>query len=319
MTISKDDKKLSNKTAIDQLLENSKDGWWPYRPGRSPSLEPTVWAAIAVKDVDKKLASKTLENLLASQKSDGGWSTDPNFKESDWTTQLALIALHTLKPLASDQSAKKLEQAYTKGLDLIMSMRTDMITDMTRILMTVVSGPDFDYPRGWPWEKGNAHWVEPTAYAVLAFKLASRGEEKRYRGALKSADEYLLSKACNPAGWNYGSPKEFSGYEPPAPYATTWALIALQTDPNNTVVKNSLDYLRKTTESHISIATNAQAIIARSLYGDDTTEAAKRLADRLDEERNSDTLTLSSVALAAIAMSATPDSNPLKISKANRA
>jgi hypothetical protein len=312
MTISKD-KNQATTTATEQLLASAKNGWWPYRPGRAPSLEPTVWAAIAIRDVDKKLAATTLENLLASQKSDGGWSTDPNFTASDWTTQLALIGLQSLKPLADEQSQKKIDQAYTKGLDLVMSMRTDTINDMTRILMTVFSGPDFDYPRGWPWEKGNAHWVEPTAYALLAFRLADRGAEKRYSRAMKSADEYLLSKACQPAGWNYGSPHEFSGDEAPTPYATTWALIALQTSPDNAVVQKALNYLREVSQAHISIAANALAIIALNIFGDDTAQAAKRLNAQLEAERNSDTLTITAIALSAIAMDVANQSNPLKI------
>lgn len=308
--------KTSTQTATELLLENGKDGWWPYRPGRAPSLEPTIWAAIALRDVDKKLAAKTVENLLATQKSDGGWSTETDLKQSDWTTQLALIGLQTLKPTVDAATNTKIDQAYAKALQLIMSMRTDMINDMTRVLMTVVSGPDFDYPRGWPWEKGNAHWVEPTSYALLAFRLTGRSEEKRFNRAVKSGEEYLISKACQPAGWNYGSPHEFSGDEPPTPYATTWALIALQTKAKDPVVKKALEYLRQASQSNISVAANSLAVLALNVYGDDTKEAAQRLASQLDAEKDSDTLTLTAVALASIAMQTTSTTNPLKVQTA---
>jgi len=80
---------------------------------------------------------------------------------------------------------------------------------------------------GWPWISDTFSWVQPTAYAILALKLA--GLEKHAR--IKEAERLLFDRVCPGGGWNFGIPIVLDQPLDPSLVETAIALIALQDFP----------------------------------------------------------------------------------------
>lgn len=302
----------SNLTAA-FLETQTKDGWWPYLPGHGESVEATAWCAIACKK-NEKLARAALKHLTEIQNSDGGWSTAADTGASDWSTAAALLALNVLKKhtKAIDPSLTTgIERAVSRGCKLLVSLRTDIITDLTRVGLMVMQGPEFDYPRGWPWEPNTYHWVEPTSYAILAIKSSPYAADKRYKQIVSQAQQYLLEKTCSAGGWNFGSPRTLGTDWPPLPSPTAFALLAMQ-DQSGPKIDQALTYLRTASGPPIdSTIADSLALIARNLHGDDVSKQVAPIKERFSK-LDQQSVNLCSIAAGTIAINLATDGNPFK-------
>jgi hypothetical protein len=304
---------MTNKLSASYLESQAKDGWWPYVAGRGPSVEATAWCAIACRK-NKKLAQAAISNLVATQNSDGGWTSAPDTGKSDWSTGAALLAIAILGRTHADMDGAmggKVHAATDRGLKFLVGLRTDLITDLTRVGLTIMQGPDFDYPRGWPWEPDTYHWVEPTSYAILAIKYSPYATDKRYKTMVSQAHAYLLEKTCTPAGWNFGSPRTLGADWPALPGPTALALIAMQ-DVSSPKIDQALAYLRDLTGPTIDTTiADSLSVLARDLHGDDMSKEGKAILERFSK-RSDMGQNLCSLAAAAIACNLPADGNPFK-------
>jgi hypothetical protein len=86
---------------------------------------------------------------------------------------------------------------------------------------------------GWPWRKGNASWIEPTAQTLIALKkLALNKAAGGYRAAevqhrVQEGEKLVLSRRCSDGGWNCGNPNVFNYDLPSYPETTGLALLGL--------------------------------------------------------------------------------------------
>ena len=304
---------MTSELSTGYLQTEFRNGWWPYLPGRGESLEATAWCAIACRN-DEKLAAQAVRHIISRQNADGGWSTAPDVDggRSDWSSGLALLALNILQrqPSIDQRLSAQIKSCQERGFKKLTAQRADVITDLTRVGMMVMQGPDFDYPRGWPWAADTYNWVEPTAYALLAIKSGPYAKEKRYQQVVSEAQQYLFDKACSVGGWNFGAPRTLGADWPPMPPPTALALIAMQ-DVKHKQIDKALGYLRSLSGPSVtSLMGQSLSLIARSLHGEDTglNAAASAPAPPFSGGEN-----LATIAMATIAANLHKEGNPLKL------
>lgn len=309
---------MTDKLSIDYLRKSFKDGWWPYVLGSGPAMEATAWCAIASRK-DPKLAKRSLEYLLSNQQSDGGWCNSPAGKTSDWSTGIALLATNVLHTELADNAAdisNSVKEAVVKGTKFLAGYRADFITEAARVGMMLVEGPDFDYPRGWPWAPKTFNWIEPSSYAILAIKLGPLSSEKHYHKVLSEAHKYMFEKCCTDGGWNFGSPVTLGTTWPATPSPTALGLIALQ-DQTGTNIDRALQRLRTfPPESVESTISESLAIIARDLHKDDVSKLIVDLHSNYKRRENPGE-TLVGVAAGTIATNLAQQGNPFRIKTAS--
>jgi hypothetical protein len=136
---------------------------------------------------------------------------DGSSAQPQWTSSLALLALHHLRTSADVQAHLK---QHLAGIKVKRIGRNDVI-DLDGSL------------RGWAWVDDTFSWVEPTSYALIALKKTGQRETAR----IQEAERLLLDRACTDGGWNYGNRKvrnlELTSMVP----ATALAVMALQDVP----------------------------------------------------------------------------------------
>lgn len=299
------------------LLKHSQDGWWPYLVGRGPSTEATAWCAIACRE-DSDAAAKSLGYLLSAQNKDGGWSTVAGSEPSDWSSGLALLAVQVLqKSLTASKNRpeellKKAENSVKAGALHLLRSRADFLSEFSKVTMFILNGADFDYARGWCWSPDTFHWVEPTAYAVLALKMSPVAGDKRYKLALKEAQEYYLSKQCQSGGWNYGVPVSVGTKLPSQVVPTAWALIAMH-DLNDAKLAKGVSLLADTNGVTVdTLQAQALCIMALKAHGIDTKDRITKLHEQFSKHEPSDQ-NFFVAGLCSIAGSMSSSDNPLLV------
>jgi hypothetical protein len=93
--------------------------------------------------------------------------------------------------------------------------------------------------KGWPWIGGTHSWVEPTALAVLALRLAGHRKHPRVEEAVRM----IMDRQIPGGGWNYGNTFVFDRQLWPMPESTGLALVALQGLVERREIETSLEYL----------------------------------------------------------------------------
>ena len=269
------------RPTTDYLKSLSKNGAWPYVEGNKPATEPTVICAIACSD-DDSACEGALEYLLSTRNPDAGWSSGEGLGESDWNTAVALFgisrlstALKSRKKFSRDLE-QKTSQLYTESMGKLAALRAENLTGFGRTILTALSGPEYDYPRGWPWEQNTFNWVEPTAYSVLAIKAGQMAAETRFAKAIEHAHAYLFDKTCKGGGWNWGQTRTLGFDFPPVPRDTALALLALQDQPTNQKVKEAVQVLRTATADGAD-QIEPLALLALDALGEDVSDAASRM------------------------------------------
>jgi hypothetical protein len=302
---------MTNKLSTSYLESLCKDGWWPYIAGHGESVEATAWCAIATRK-NAELARASIERLIATQGADGGWSTAPETGVSDWSTAAALLAIGILhRELKDGALTPRVNSAFERGFKRLSGLRTDIITDVTRVGLIIMQGPDFDYPRGWPWEPDTYHWVEPTSYAILAVQSGPFAGQKRFANMVAQAHQYLLEKTCTAGGWNFGSPQTLGTDWPPLPSPTAMALIAMQ-NVRHAKVDKALSYLKELTGPTIdSTIADSLSMLARDIHGEDVSKEAPALVERFTK-RAGLSENLCALASATIACNLSTDGNPFR-------
>lgn len=122
--------------------------------------------------------------------------------------------------------------------------------------------------RGWGWTPGTASWVEPTAFALLAFgacppELLPAAAARRR----KLAEGMLYDRMCSGGGWNCGNPQVYGVAGEPLVVPTVWALLALRNQPERSENVLSLDWLEKNVPNIYGSGSLALARLCLEAYG----------------------------------------------------
>jgi hypothetical protein len=180
------------------LLARSRnpDGGFGARPGQPSEAEPTALAALALDDAPAR------SWLAEHQREDGSFSIETGPYVNDSATALGALALG---PGSEREFA----------LDHLETTRARRLPSTDAIPID----PD---AVGWGWVAGTASWVEPTARALWALRVARPSSL-----LVPDAVALLRDRESVGGGWNYGNRVVLREDLPPFAQTTAAALIGL--------------------------------------------------------------------------------------------
>ncbi|MBP6746213.1 hypothetical protein KA344_13340 [bacterium] len=302
------DSKRALSKALDFLrLHQDTVGWFPYKESGQPSMEATAWSALALRQ-DLSVSRAAALFLARNQNKDGGWSTEPGAGRSDWNSGPAMLCLRLLAAEHEEIGKNKdVKKAIKLGFARLLDSRIEFYQPIARLLLLMSQGPkSLAYGRGWPWDPDCFHWVEPTAYNLLALKYPTLPNDELYSRIVTFANQFLLEHSCRDGGWNHGNNITLEQYLPPYRLTTAEALLALQDRPDHASVQSSLKYLKSLSQqntSSVSLAVSALALLA---YQQPAKQEIKYLIARQGAD-GSFTTSIITTALAALALQADED------------
>lgn len=177
-------------------FRNADGGFGPH-PSQPSELEPTALAAMALADQDAAAW------LAAAQRPDGAFGFDVGPYVNDSATGLCALAVGP----GSERE---------KALDYLENAQARRVESSEEV-------PIDPSAVGWGWVGGTASWVEPTARALWALRVARPSSSR-----IADAVALLRDRASVGGGWNYGN-REVLGEElPPYAQTTAAALIGLR-------------------------------------------------------------------------------------------
>jgi hypothetical protein len=228
------------------------DGAFGPRMSEPSELEPTALAVLALDDAGARTW------LVEHQREDGSFSTDVGPYVNDSATGLGALALG---PGAERERA----------LDYLESSRALHVESTAAI-------PIDESAIGWAWARGTASWVEPTARALWALRVARPSSVK-----IQDAVDLLRDRESVGGGWNYGNRVVLGEDLPPFAQTTAIALMGLSGLDHNLEARglNTLRRLwRVESAGGLSLAT---ALVAFRIHGE-ATEAVRFALERLISE-----------------------------------
>lgn len=275
------------------------DGGWAFHAGGESRVEPACWAIQAIADTPDPGGnfSRAMQFLASRQLADGSWPASAGMDSGAWITSLACSAL-----AHSSQHAK----AVAAGLQWLCDDFPRDSSPWTKFLKTFQSNKHLvaqdDSLRGWGWTPRTSSWVEPTAFALMAFasvsasdgessisprrvafeisdSLASRIQERR---ALAVA--LLYDRMCSGGGWNCGNPRVYGVDGDALVLPTCWALLALRKEPEHSARSLSLAWLQREFAKIESAGSLAVALITLETYGLQPPPAKRNLPDWTPED-----------------------------------
>ncbi len=176
-------------------LQNADGGFGP-RVGQPSEAEPTALAALALGD------ERARTWLAEHQRDDGSFATIVGPYVNDSATGLGALALGP-------------GPERERALDALESFRAARADSTAAI-------PIDESAIGWAWTRGTASWVEPTARALWALRIARPSSER-----VADAASFFRDRECVGGGWNYGN-REVLGVDlPPFVQTTAISLIGL--------------------------------------------------------------------------------------------
>jgi hypothetical protein len=180
--------------------------------GQPSELEPTALAAMALADPE------AAGWLAAAQRPDGAFGFDVGSDVNDSATGLCALAVGPGSQ--RERALDYLENAQARRVESTAAVPIDPSAV------------------GWGWVGGTASWVEPTARALWALRVARPTSSR-----IADAVALLKDRGSVGGGWNYGN-REVLGEElPPYAQTTAAALIGLRRlDPD--LEMRGLDSLR---------------------------------------------------------------------------
>ncbi|MBS2007006.1 MAG: hypothetical protein JST01_08195 [Cyanobacteria bacterium SZAS TMP-1] len=309
---------LATRTEADQQ-------WFPYSAGGDCSLEATAWSLIALRQ-NKEVGAAGLDYLASCQnQSDGGWSTRPGAGKSDWNSGPVLLCLRILHSIYGDgdgdgdgssKAANARRNALKAGMSHLLDSRVEFFGPTARLLLLISKGRQgLEYGRGWPWDPKCFHWLEPTAYCLLALKLPTGPEKDVHKEVVKFADKFITDHACQGGGWNHGNDTSLGAFLPPYRLTTAEALLALQDYPQDARVKQGQKYLQSQAAQDSSSLSLAFSILALNAFGLGHEQELQYLLQRQAANGSFGPTTMST-AMAALALEAAAGTNILKAATA---
>lgn len=204
------------------------DGGWGYAPGKQSWLEPTCYSLLALMAQPEAAESfaRGWKLVRSWQLADGGWRPTAAVKDPAWSTALC-VTLHCAR--------RTFDEPFARGVGWLAGTTGNEGSLLERFLCLVMRPPnDFDRTlKGWPWRPNSASWVEPTAHALIALKLARAHASPgaalpQTAKRIADAEAMLLDRRAADGGWNYGNKRVLETNLPAYPETTGIALLGLQ-------------------------------------------------------------------------------------------
>jgi hypothetical protein len=213
----------SLRQRLDFLLRTQNDdGGWGYFPGKRSWLEPTAYAMLALDGRGDRAALDRAWRLVEGwQLPDGSWR--PGADVAGPGTWVTALGVHL------SCARGQFDEHFSSGVRWLLGTQGREGNWLGRLVALIQpGGPDNDVTHhGWPWLRGTSSWVEPTAQAIVALRLAAT-HYPSLDDRVRDAEELILTRKCRDGGWNYGSRRalgiDLSSY----PETTGVALVGLQ-------------------------------------------------------------------------------------------
>ena len=248
------------------LRSQNADGGWGYRARGVSYVEPTAAAMLAVTNDDAR--GRARDFLLSIQHADGGWGIAAIDDESGWMTAWAVLALAAF-PDTRDAVARGAQWLIdTEGLRVTDAASRAIIYQRLQIDSTL---------RGWPWQPGDAAWVQPTALAMLALCASGKSNAARVSDGIV----YLFDRAVAGGGWNIGNPEMLGKIVPATVQDTAVVLRALRAvgiSAEDKRVAQAIQFLRDQIARVKTPAELAWGIVALRDWSIETGDALARLS-----------------------------------------
>jgi hypothetical protein len=174
------------------------DGGFAARAGQPSEAEPTALAVLALDD------ARARTWLVEHQREDGSFSTDVGPYVNDSATGLG-----------GGGGGRGGARRGRRALDHLESSQALRVESTAAI-------PIDESAIGWAWARGTASWVEPTAHALWALRVARPSSPK-----IKDGVDLLRDRESVGGGWNYGNRVVLGEDLPPFAQTTAAALIGL--------------------------------------------------------------------------------------------
>ena len=203
------------------------DGGWGYHVNGMSYVEPTAAVLLALREPNLRAR----DFLLGLQHRDGGWGIAALDDESGWMTAWAIRALAKFDE----------RDAVARGVEWLLGVQVLRYTDpAARAQVQKLNGIDSTL-RGFPWQSGDASWVQPTALAMLALDAAGQRAHPRFDEAV----QYLRDRAIAGGGWNVGNPTMLGKTMPATAQDTALVLVAMRfVNANDAMMRQAIQYLR---------------------------------------------------------------------------
>jgi uncharacterized protein (DUF362 family) len=241
----------------------SAGGGWGYRTDQPAHLEPTCLALLALAAEPEKFAAVSAAGAQAIQKhahADGSFRLTRGRPQAVWPTALVLFTKTILNAPGTLPTIDKLLKIESKVVRLDTSDTGDIDTGLL----------------GWPWAEDTFSWVDPTAWACIALRVAGKGSEPRVQEGLR----LLLDRAHNTGGANYGSKVILGTQTDPQPGPTAILLLAVQGVKEHPKIDAAKGYLRTVAEKHSDLEMLSWVKLALSVHADDA--ATREMLPSLD-------------------------------------
>jgi hypothetical protein len=217
---------------LERLLAAANSaGAWGYALGSSGSAEPTALTALALAGCGRapEHVAAALRWLARLQCENGAVPISAGMDSPGWPTSLATLAWLRCAGEDNEPHSGQTE----KALGWLLETRGQPISpdpDIHDHDTTLV---------GWSWVAGTHSWLEPTAYALLALRVAGRADHPRVREGVR----LILDRALPGGGWNYGNRRVLEHVLRPFPATTGVALAALAGEPPEARIEAAISYL----------------------------------------------------------------------------
>ncbi|HEX6893754.1 MAG TPA: prenyltransferase/squalene oxidase repeat-containing protein [Bryobacteraceae bacterium] len=202
----------------------NQDGGWGYFPGKQSWLEPTAYAMLALEGTPGSAGAldRAWHLLQSWQLPDGSVRPAGDIAGGTWVTAL-FVLLGCVRGVPQASVGRAVEALLqVVGAEHNLAMRAFSYFNLLKTKLDVSH-------EGWPWRKGNAAWIEPTALTLVALKKAARQYgSAQLNGRVREGEALVLSRRCSDGGWNSGNPNVLNYDLPSYPESTGLALLGLQ-------------------------------------------------------------------------------------------
>jgi squalene cyclase len=280
------------------LALQGADGGWGSTAGRPSNTEATALASMAL--ARQAEGGRGLDWLAAHQRPDGSWPWTSEIDAPSWASSLAVLALADAgrEPPAVENGVDWLLGQEGRSFDWRLRLREWLSGHQVIELDSTLTG--------WPWAAGTFSWIEPTAFALLALKVAGRPRRARYR--IREAEKMIVDRECPGGGWNYGNRRVLDVDLEPYPDTTALALLGLQLAGADAAVDRAFQVLDRLVPETRSGLVLSLAALCRRAWGREATsllhDAERRFEETgfLDETRVIALATLAAREPAALAV-----------------
>ena len=274
------------------LSAQNIDGGWGYFPNQPSIVEATSSIVIMLKDHKDFQGSRehALKWLVDSQNNDGGWGIKSNDQESGWQTAWALIALKS-----SSEYSRPIRDAESWLMDFGLDTLEENETDITIRRQFNIDTNLY----GWPWQSGQASWIEPTAMTLLALRSSDNIPQDHER--ILEAVRYLDDRRCRGGGWNFGNPVMFNKDLPPRTHHTALCLLGLSQVAPERILDEDITTLNELLDDELRSLGIAMGILALKSLDQDSSILENKLISMQDPDGSWDRNTYFS-AMALIAL-----------------